>query len=436
MQQKKKTGWHLAGGQVDTVLSFASPVIILLFCWWAWGTIYSNDWGKGVVLKILLLASFTWFAVGVGGMAFGRSRLYNSSAIAAACGGILLSLGTLAPQYLQKAHAMPSNDIGLTTLSCAQMFWKGEGNPYTSDSVNPRPELRAGYRGFHYGPGMLLCYGGAKFGQFGYQISHFFWISLMIVAGAILASLGERDWQSRLTAVLFFLALVFAAPGWWKEYFQVGVNDAVPLSLMGASLIAISKGGWKTAGVLAGIALSAKFSPAGFLLLALIRRGTPRGFWIGVLAGSVALWVAILIAPEESIRNIFLSRLHTKATPTGLHYLMADRGHELLLGATLLGIAMVVVRGWNQGSGSTTLLKTVTVLACIGILGHKEVHANHATWLLFFGAILLTRGREGVWHWFAGHGESWYDSKDSGKNMNKLHAPLSDTFRPPLPIGK
>jgi hypothetical protein len=416
----------------------SSPAILLTFCWWAWDTIFLNDWGDGVALKVLLVVGFSWVVVGVGGVLpkCGGGRGVKVIALLVSVWSILMSAWILAPEYVPKARSLPVNDIGLTTLDCARMFWRGEGNPYTDDQVNPRPGLPPGYRGFHYGPGMLLCYAGSAFGPGGYRAFHFAWVAGMILVGGALAARWGKGRLDKAAAMAFFLAVLLASPGWWKEYFWMGVNDAAPLVLMGGSLLLVGRGNWGWAGVLGGLALSAKFSPAGFLLLALMRRDTPWKFWGGVMAGTLPLWVAIPFAPVESFRNIFLSRLYVEGTPTGLHHLLPDSAHGILTIGAAVGMVIVVVRCWSGGVGIAPVLRSLVVLACLGILGHKEVHVNHLTWLLFFGAILLAKGRELFWPWLAGSGRVWQASGDGEIAVNESRETLSKSVRQPLPVGK
>lgn len=414
----------ISSGKLTAMVKFASdagsPILLLAICWWAWEVIFRHDWGPGVSVKILLVAGFTWMAVGVGRAAeeAGGART-NWGTIAVGVVSILLSAWITAPEYLSKSLGLPIHDIGQTTLDCARIFWKGEGNPYTSDSINPRPGLPEGFRGFHYGPGILLCYAGGGISRGGYQVFHFLWVAGMILAGMALSARGSGRWPGKLAAGTFFLAVLLSSPGWWKEYFQMGVNDAAPLTLMAASLLLTGKGRWLTGGALAGLAFSAKFSPGGFLLLAMLRRGTPVQFWKGCLIGFMPLLLSMVISPEGSFRNIFLSRLYVEGTPTGLYYLFPESLKSLLPVATLIGMGVVVVRGWGRGHGATTIVSTIAILAFLGIVGHKETHANHLTWLLFFGGILLAVGRERVWTWLAGNGKTGHHARADKEVLNE-----------------
>lgn len=414
----------------------SSPALLLLLCWWAWGAVFRNDWGPGSVLKVLMVVGFTWVAVGVGAVGSISGKRCNWAALATGGLSILFSVTTGAPDFLKHAGGMPGNDIGRTTLDCARLFWTGEGNPYTSESVNPRPGLPDGYRGFHYGPGMLLCYAGGAFGQGGYQVFHFVWVTWMVLAGALLSGAGGGGTVGRVAAGIFFAAVLLSSPGWWKEYFHMGVNDAAPLALMAGSLLLAGQGRWTWGGVLAGLAFSAKFSPGGFLLLAMLRRGTPVQFWWGSAAGAAPLWLAMAVEPEGGFRNIFLSRLYVEGTPTGLYHLFPGDFQELLPLIALAGTCLVVFRGWGYGHEPASILRTLVILACIGVLGHKETHANHLTWILFFGGILLAAGRGNLWKWLAGTGAMTHDPRGGKETMNGSIGSLSNPVRPPLPIGK
>lgn len=282
------------------------------------------------------------------------------------------------------------------------MFWKAGANPYASDSINPRPELPRGFRGFHYGPGMIICYAGAAWGKAGYQVTQIFWVSVMLVAGIWLA------WRGRglegVAGAIFFLAILFSSEGWWKEYFRIGANDGAVLGLMAMAILLTRWRWWRLAGILSGLAFATKFSPAAFLLLAMLRPSVPIKYWWGVAGGMVPLAAAILISPDDAWRNIFLSRLYVQATPTSLHYLLPDALHSSIQVVAVIAVVMIVWRGWLSGGrwNEVQVLVSVFILTGVGILAHKEIHANHLTWLLFFGAILLASGRGRVWRWMSG----------------------------------
>ncbi len=52
----------------------------------------------------------------------------------------------------------PASDIGRTTVEAASLVLRDHKNPYSSQTINVREELEPRFRGFHYGPLMLLAY--------------------------------------------------------------------------------------------------------------------------------------------------------------------------------------------------------------------------------------------------------------------------------------
>lgn len=403
----------VAGGKIfSQILRIGSAVGILAFCWWTWGLVARYDWGTPEV-KVPLVVLFSFVACGIGARDALKAGtgLVTMGVAGVSVIGILAGFQLHGLQALGELRHAPRNDIGETTMSCAAMFWRGGTNPYTDDSVNPRPELPRGFRGFHYGPGMLLCYAGSAFGENGYRVCQSIWVALMLAAGCLLVAAGERGTAGKVTACLFFLAILSSSHRWWDEYFRVGVNDPAALALLGLSLYFIRTKKWGVAGFLAGFSFAAKFSPALFLMGAVLRRGTPSKFWLGVAAGCFPLIGAIPMAPVESFRNIFLSRFYVRTSPTGLFYLLPEGVHTELSLILLAFMVVVVVRGWRGGHGFLSILVSFVALTTLGMLGHREFHANHLTWLLYFGAILLAAGRENLWNWLGGGG---LDGEDRG----------------------
>jgi len=385
---------------------FTSVVSILAISWWINSVLYRYDWGPQPLAKTGVFALLVWMAVGVSRACVRQPEIgdgvWRICRMAAAGLILIASIVQIAPGYTEKFQKCPTNDIGMTTLDCTAMVWNGGGNPYGSDNINPRPETPKGYRGFHYGPGMFLFYAGAAWGVDGYRACLLLWFSLLIPAGLWLAVVRENTLIGKIEAGLFFFAVLSGSRFMWREYFEVGVNDAGPLALLLIAILLGSRKIWIAAGFLAGLSFSAKFAPAIFLFLALVRRGVPLKFWVACLVGMAPLAWALIDEPGAAFRNIFLSRFYIGISPTGLAYILPEDIRLALSLVAVFGIAMVILRGWGRGVDVREILTSFTLITCFGLLAHREFHANHITWVIVSGAILLAYGRVSLWRWLGG----------------------------------
>ncbi len=383
-----------------------SIIAIFFVAWWCNGILYRYDWGPLPVAKISAFALLIWMAVGVGKIRPAIDDRHIWRVFRAAVSGLVLAIAlcTIAPNYFGRFEWTPTNDIGMTTLDCTGMVWQGSVSPYANDNINPRSEIPRGYRGYHYGPGMFLLYAGAGLGKVGYQVCLLIWFAILVSAGIWLAAKRESTWLGRIEAGLFFCAVVALSRYIWREYFEAGVNDGAPLALLLISLLLVGGRAWVWAGFFLGLSFSAKFAPAVFLLIALVRKGVPSKFWVAAMAGMFPLVWAFVTEPAGAFRNIFLSRFHVGVSHTSFLSMIPEDTRYVVSAVAMVILIMIVSRGWNAGTNIPEVLRTFLLVACVGLLSHREFHANHITWVIVTSAILLTYGRVNFWTWVAGWG--------------------------------
>jgi hypothetical protein len=320
----------------------------------------------------------------------------NKLAVALALAVLLFTMLEFYPKYKFSLTSTPKNDIGQTTLRASHDFWSYGKNPYKREDLNPRPELPAEFRGFHYGPGMLLVFPKIhKSPEGSYRLSLTVWTLILVVSIALLASaMSNGSTWSALSASLFCIAAVSTWENAWREFGAMGVNDPAPLSLMLLSIFMASKNRWGIAGLLLGFSFACKFSPALFALVALARLTTPKNFWIGfLLSAGITVAPFLIASPQESLNNIFLSRLVVAANPTSLYYHIHPQAHLIISAILPITALLVVARNCLTHPTTESIMTTLLIVMSAGILSHREIHANHVLWLVIACAILASRGR-------------------------------------------
>lgn len=297
-------------------------------------------------------------------------------------------------RYVPHALDYPHNDIGRTTQSATLDFWGKGINPYDRMDLNPRPELALRYRGFHYGPGMVLVYApAAAIPSFGYRLMQVFWVFTALAALMyIAASMVQGGW-GKLSSSLFALSCVFVFENWWKEFWMVGVNDPAPLALLFVSFAFMRRENWSLCGLFMGLSFACKFVPSLFALLPFVRGASPKKLWLGFFAGASLIIPFMAWSPLPSFNNIFVSRLAVAADPTSLFSLYPKPLHWVIASILPATIILAWVRNWRAGLDFGNIYRTYLAILCAGMLSHREIHANHLTWMLMSCSILLAVSR-------------------------------------------
>lgn len=317
---------------------------------------------------------------------------------------LLLALGALvwiivimSPKYLTQLSQGPGVDIGYTTQNSAIVLFREHKNPYMSETINIRPELEPKYRGFHYGPGMLIGYvASAYVPNIGYKITNLVFLVGTIVALLLLIDGSRRQgvnyWQ-RASAMAIVLSLFLLPERLWYELFQQGANDIFPIMLLLLGLVFVQRGYWVWAGIFMGFSFATKFSPAAFLLVLFLRKDIKLNFLIGCCIGASPLMVFMLWDYQSLINNVFILRFTLgydatslySITPAALHYLFP-------LSQVVALVILMKVNVTRQLEIDRLILHFTLLLIVIGVT-FKEVHANHLIWFYPLFAYLATRYR-------------------------------------------
>jgi hypothetical protein len=380
----------------NLIISLASATCLLAvfasFGFAAW----KFDWGNPQI-KLLTILAMAFLPVWLSKVqpAAESDRLHKLSCALAVL-AVAVSSYTFFPKYKFSLATPPGNDIGQTTMRASFDFWTHGKNPYDRDDLNPRPELQQRFRGFHYGPGMLLAF--PQWGTFKneiYRLTLILWTLIMLIASALLASsMASGSPWSRASAGLFCLAAISTWEISWREFGTVGVNDPAPLALMLLSLLMASKNRWGVAGLLMGLSFACKFSPALFAMAALARITTPKKFWVGLVVTAGLIIVPFLIAtPHPSFDNIFLSRLAIAINPTSLYHHAHPSAHLIISALFPATALLLITRNFLALPTLDSVMKTLCLLMAAGVMSHREIHANHLLWLAVACACLVSMGR-------------------------------------------
>lgn len=249
---------------------------------------------------------------------------------------------------------------------------------------------------FAYGPMMLVGYLPSLLGPLWFKVSSFvylFGIWMLTVRLAV----REDDALLPKVATGLFASAVLLMPRAILNDVSMGINDHFPMVLVlgSLSLLLAKKEMW--AGVLAGLSLSAKFSPAAFLIVLLVRRKFPVAFFFGVALGCLPMLPFFIWNPERFFHDIVYFHFVKVGSPTSAFTIVPPELHYVIRALRWVCVAVFVARNFTKEINVTSLMYEFTLLVIIINALHIEIHSNYLVWVLPTAAVLFARYRYRAW---------------------------------------
>lgn len=376
-------------------LRLASTLVLLAFLGVIYWIFNEYDWN----FPFYKLYCFTALFVAVAGFQFLRFRRDVPSTVLWAEVGMLavILLGIFFVQFREYRIWLfepPVSDIGYTTVHAVNLVVHQRENPYSRSDVNYlRKDLEPGYRGFHYGPMMIIGYlPVAVFPHAGYKITSLFYVLISVLLLIFLVISPEESWPERLAKILFVLTAYFLAKRFWIEILVEGANDIFHVMLILAALLALKKDRVFWVGVFTGLSFASKFSPALFMMPFMPYR--QRNYWLGLGVGFLP-FVPFLFWDYAGLwRNAFWLRVIIPSDHTSLYWLTPVE-HRWIYGAILLTAYLIAV-SWAlfRKFEYASVLVGFTLLLIVADITQKQVHGNHLIWFYPLFAILFMGFRE------------------------------------------
>ncbi len=366
------------------------------------------DWGQAFV-KFACLAALLCLIILVRVSPVGISPAPPSSPRLHAAWVVMLAILTLLLfnramlLALENFGEGPRVDIGEMTRDSIRSLLSEGINPYSSRTLNT-PRGTPEYWGYKYGPMMLIGYLPSGFAdKTGIQTCNFLYLVGTLALIASLASgprPGGRDGEAPLFCVC--LALLPSRVGY--ELFHQGVIDPFPAILLLGSVASIRGRGWTIAGLLVGLSLSAKFAPAIFFVILMVRRDFRPTFFFGVLLGMVPLIPFALWDGPGLARNYFIFHLLGPKgfDSTSLYSIVPRALHPIFPATQALATLLVVAGNFNRGVDHIDLVFNYLALSLIFEITYVEVHENHLLWIIPFASLYLGWRRHGLTDALAG----------------------------------
>jgi len=381
--------------KVKSIVIHTSTSLFLLSALYAlYWTLKEYDWGEPYVKLLCFSIIFLLILVL---QVFRRSTTVDTQAFWLESAILTLVLISVVAVYANRHGAgiftKPVADIGFHTVDAAELLFVQHKNPYSSRDLSPLTEYAPEFRGFYYGPFMLVAYAPAViFPDNGFKAASLFYVLLTaILAGWLVWNSGFTRNQG-LAAILFVQTALFIPEKFWTEILSQGVTDIFPIMLVLASLLFLNKGKYFWAAVFTGLSISTKFAPALFLVPFLPWRS--RGCRIGFLVGLIPLYPFLYWDFSGLFRNFFWMRFVMRPDSTSLYTVLPVWLHWLMPVTLLSGFVLGLI--WNYFRPIAYWPATVcfTLLLIIAQLTAKEIHGNHLVWFFPLIAIIFTDGRE------------------------------------------
>lgn len=376
------------------ILRLTSSLLLLGLMFTLYWVFNEYDWGHPLA-KAGCFSAFFVLAAGLQYLSFHRETpalaLWLEFAVLSI---ILITLFFFyGREYGPSALQPPWVDIGYTTVNATTLLVKQHQNPYSSSNINVRDELAPEYRGFHYGPAMMLGYlPSGYFPDSGYKIVSLFYVAISTILLVFLVTEADDTWATWLARIAFTQTAFFLPESFWREVLYQGANDVFPVMLVLAALLALKKDLFFWTGIFAGLSFAAKFSPAAFLVPFLPAR--QKQFWIGFAIGLAPLFPFLFWDFASVVRNVFWFRVIMRSDSTSLYSVLPVEIHWLM--PVTLVIALLVSVYWNiRGTlDYRTALIGFTLLLIVADVTQKEIHLNHLIWFCPLFAIIFAYDRE------------------------------------------
>ena len=299
------------------------------------------------------------------------------------------------PRYAAGISQPPWVDIGYTTVNSAVMLIDARKNPYSSPNITPGSTIPPDYRGFHYGPVMMLAYlPGVYIFNGGFKIATLVYVLITAILLGLLVVEPKDPLPSRVASIAFVVTAFLLPEPFWKELLQQGANDIFPVMLVIAGLYAFKKDRHFLTGLLTGLSFAAKFSPAMFLIPFMPVR--ERRFWFGFGLGVVPILPFLAWDPVAFIKNVFWFRLVMDADVTSLYSVLPSGLTWILPMTTVIAFGATFYITLTRNLSFRSALTGFTLLLIVADVTQKEIHLNHLIWFAPLFAIIFAIGRENI----------------------------------------
>jgi uncharacterized membrane protein len=221
-------------------------------------------------------------------------------------------------------------------------------------------------------------------------------IPLAVTVAATALTVRRRPWDGAMVALA--PTMILAATVNW---------DLLPLAFAGVALLLWSRRHPLAAGLLLGLAVSAKFYPVVFLgafLLLTIRTAKWRAFWL-LLAGTAASWLVVNVPVAlmnfdgwwrfysfSSTRGVDFGSIWFMVTEAGLKGVPADRLNMVATGSFLVLCAAI---GWLVlwAPRRPRLAAVLFLVVAAFVLTNKVYSPQYSLWLVPLAVLARPRWR-------------------------------------------
>ncbi len=382
-----------------SIIAILSTCLLISIFNYLYTLLQAHDWGQAFTKLLCFSAFFSLLFVIYKSkcrISFGGEMAYKLESLLALL-VLIFIIFIISPKYLTQLQDGPRVDIGYTTQNSAIMLFRDGKNPYMSETINVRNELKPEHRGFHYGPGMLIGYVGSFIApNVGYKISNLIFLLGTIVALVVLID-GARETNAniwhRFSDGCIVIGLFLLPERLWYEVFAQGANDIFPIMLLLVGLVFVQKGFLLWAGGAMGFSFVTKFSPAVFLLVLFLRRDISMKFLIGCTVGTLPLMVFLVWDFKSVVENVFILRFNLGYDSTSLYSITPRALHYIFPLIQVLAVLYFLKKNMNKHLGVDALIFCFTSLLIIIEVTFKEIHANHLIWFYPLFAYLAARYR-------------------------------------------
>ena len=367
---------HTHSGRKQGLIALVSSLSLLLLVWCAFET-FSGGVFFWPALKLFGYGTIFFLVVTLSSRrdTGNPSRFIMGVEIVAVCGFLSLA------QYISLQHLPrglldpPRLDIATTVESAIRTLFVFHENPY-----NPSDAAR--WSGFHgvaypYGPMMILGYLPALYSSTWFKIcSIAYLIGILILATRFVVQRVEGIMPKLASAV--FVIAVMLMPRTILNDVSEGINDHFPvfLILLSLTMWKAKKDVW--AGVFAGLSLSAKFSPALFLI-------------------AFPMLCFIMWKPARFLNDVVHFHFVKSGTPTSILNVLPVELHDVVRALRWVCLGVFVVRNFDKELEVHSVMQEFTLLMIVINSLHVEMHSNHTFWIVPTTAILLTHYRYRAW---------------------------------------
>lgn len=285
-------------------------------------------------------------------------------------------------------------DIGTLVEMAIRNFFVLHENPYKPSEIGRWSSFPG--VAFMYGPMMLFGYFPALYGPFWFKVCSCVYIAGILLLTGRFAARGVQGIVPKIAAIVFATAIVIMPRALLNDV-SMGINDHLPVFLVLASLSLLQMRKSGIAGFLAGLSLSAKFSPAAFLIILMIRRKFPFRFFVGVALGCLPMVPFFLWDPARFWYDVVYFHFVKGGTPTSIFTITPPELHYLIRSARLVCVTIFVARNFFKDIDVESLMYEFTLMAIIINSLHIEMHSNYLVWVLPTSAVLFSRYRYRAW---------------------------------------